>query len=446
MPPLRRLPAFQLWNNLTMKNSSMSFSPPQLSFAGLLALACWAWFWGQAAWVEACNIPVFRYALEQWPSDAYQAFVFHRGSLSETENAAIEQLRPNFSGATPPANLEVRLVDLDRLSDGSLRQLWEAQAPSEPKLPWVVLTYPPAETEQRVAWAGPLNPESVKKLVDSPARQEISKKLLTGDSIVWVLLASGNEAKDKAAAQQLQTFLAKLEKTLLPSMPLPVPAPEGLGLNEIPTTSGEGPATGELGPADPVLALKFPVVRIARSDPAEAVLVKILLHTEKDLEPCEDPMTFPVFGRGRVLYAVVGRGINEANVADACSFLVGPCSCEVKNQNPGTDLLMAVDWERGLPATLGSDVTQPPLTSFSALMSQPEEQEMKASAPAEVAPAPAPQPSHSENGAAAPSRLAGEPGPSVFLRIGLVLAAVAAWVGLATLWMLRRKTRGGPRP
>ena len=39
------------------------------------------------SWVSAaalpCNIPVFRYALERWPSDDYQLVVYHKGPLPE---------------------------------------------------------------------------------------------------------------------------------------------------------------------------------------------------------------------------------------------------------------------------------------------------------------------------------------------------------------------------
>ncbi|MFT5104551.1 MAG: hypothetical protein ACI9UA_000166, partial [Pseudoalteromonas tetraodonis] len=33
-----------------------------------------------------------------------------------------------------------------------------------------------------------------------------------------------------------------------------------------------------------------------------------------------------------------------------CFFLTGACSCQVKAQNPGWDLLLSADWEKGLLA------------------------------------------------------------------------------------------------
>ena len=69
-------------------------------------------------------------------------------------------------------------------------------------------------------------------------------------------------------------------------------------------------------------------------------------------------MAFPVIGRGRVLYALVGKGIFRDTIAMASRFVVGPCSCQVKDQNPGFDLLLAVDWDEKLG---GSVISKPPI-------------------------------------------------------------------------------------
>ncbi len=62
-----------------------------------------------------------------------------------------------------------------------------------------------------------------------------------------------------------------------------------------------------------------------------------------------------MFGRGRLLYALVGEGINADNISEACQFMAGPCSCVVKDYNPGTDLLMTVDWEASLDNSFVSE-------------------------------------------------------------------------------------------
>jgi hypothetical protein len=41
----------------------------------------------------------------------------------------------------------------------------------------------------------------------------------------------------------------------------------------------------------------------------------------------------------------VGKGIKHETIDEAASFLIGSCSCQVKEKNPGADLLMTVDWK-----------------------------------------------------------------------------------------------------
>jgi len=104
------------------------------------------------------------------------------------------------------------------------------------------------------------------------------------------------------------------------------------------------------------------MLRLARDDRSEEVLVRMLLHSEDDLNETKEPMAFPIYGRGRVLYALVGKGINDETVDDACSFLTGPCSCIIKEQNPGLDLLLSVDWERLVNPIMTAGLEMPELT------------------------------------------------------------------------------------
>ena len=51
-------------------------------------------------------------------------------------------------------------------------------------------------------------------VIDSPKRRELARRLLKGDSTVWLLLESGNQAKDEAASKKLIGRLLALEKEL----------------------------------------------------------------------------------------------------------------------------------------------------------------------------------------------------------------------------------------
>ena len=82
----------------------------------------------------------------------------------------------------------------------------------------------------------------------------------------------------------------------------------------------------------------------------------MLVRCEPDLADRSDPIVFPVFGRGRALLPLIGAGITEKNIQDAAAFLVGPCSCQVKELNPGFDLLLSADWD-SLLSTNGQQLT-----------------------------------------------------------------------------------------
>lgn len=298
----------------------------------------------------ACSIPVFRYALERWQPDAYHLLVYHRSALSETEKAAADRLAvaADQAGRSGPVNVVVRTVDLDAdpaPSDANLYKLADS-----PQLPAAVLAYPAGTRTAKIAWTGRLDDAALASLFDSPVRQQIADRLTAGDSAVWVLLESGDLLKDDAAHKTLTEQLAQQEQKLK----LPI---EDIVADE------------QFQPDVKVaLKLKFSVIRLSRDDPAEAMLVHMLMSSEEDLsEFSAEPMAFPVFGRGRALYALLGAGINEQVIAKACQFLVGPCSCEVKDENPGVDLLMAYDWNEKVVGSVVSDKPLPELTGLSAL-------------------------------------------------------------------------------
>jgi hypothetical protein len=183
-----------------------------------------------------------------------------------------------------------------------------------------------------VAWSGPLTAANVRAVVDSPARREVVKRTAAGESVVWVLLEGGAKAKDDAAAQLLTAELKRLQTTLK------LPEPSRDSMDPADTQGPDGPR--------PALKLAFSLVRVSRAAPGEHVFVDLLTHTEEDLtgQYAGEPMAFAIFGQGRAMFALVGKGINKDNVGEVSEFLIGRCSCEVKDRNPGTDLLIAADW------------------------------------------------------------------------------------------------------
>jgi hypothetical protein len=361
---------------------------------------------------RACNVPVFRYALERWAADPYEVLVYHRGPLAAEDQKRIDALKKRSERQPSNCNFTVELVDVATLpslpalagglaglaggtegtfafgafallgaSDpGSLaadraRLLLEQPASS---WPWVMARYPVTAQASHglfdLVWSGSLHDEAFPNLFDSPARRDIFRRLSLGETAVWLLLESGHPGKDETAARTLHTTLRRLEKELK----LPV-------LTDDPAD--------RLSPGGPPLRMAFSVLRLRRDDPAEQEFVQMLLRTEYDLilhsqvapvlavglagcpitplgpnpylgaaaltrtQDLTVPVAFPVFGRGRVLYALIGAGIHEDTISESAAFLAGACSCTVKRLNPGVDLLMTADWERMLESSPLTNLT-----------------------------------------------------------------------------------------
>ena len=350
----------------------------------------------------ACSIPVFRYALERWPAEPYQAIVLHKGALSAEDQKLVETLRKAATADGAPANLEVQTADCDGKLDKDVEALLKQEVGAE--MPRLVLLYPASLRVEEKAWSGPLGPGLAARLLDSPARRKITSRLLAGDCAVWLLVECGERAKDDAAGKLLREQLAKLETTL------ELPTPEALG--------GFGEEPPEPG-AKRDLKVAFSHLRVSRADKAEQAFLDVLLSIDPEFKKEKEPMAFAIFGQGRALPALVGAGINADNVAEVCAFVVGPCSCQVKAMNPGWDLLMAADWSAAIEGRLVKEPEEPVLTGS-----------VPAPLPKEKVASAAPVP-------AAPSAARA---PSPLLR-NVLLAIVAAVILLAaaSAFVLRRR-------
>jgi len=288
----------------------------------------------------ACNVPVFRYALERWEADPYEIVVFHREPLSVEQEVILAGMEK--AGRDGNANLTVNRVNLAGEVPPPLRLLWNAQ--ENPTSPWMVARYPRQSRIENPAWAGPLTAETVGALLDSPARRDLARKLLRGDAVVWLLLESGDRERDDEAGRLIEAESGKLQQTLK----LPEPSTLDPPMN-----------------ANVPLKIAISIVRVARSDPAERMLVNLLLNRNPKLATGKEAMLFPIFGRGRAIPPAIGPEIRAEALLEMAEFLTGPCSCQVKEMNPGYDLLLTANWS----SLIGYQELQlpepPPLVSMS---------------------------------------------------------------------------------
>ncbi len=262
----------------------------------------------------ACDTPVYRYAMYNWATAPYMFYYFHDGTPAG-EDEETNLLLVELAESEPPLNVVFTTVDLSQ--DEPLEQLPEPvkqcyRSHADGDVPrYLVVTPWGAEL-----FAGRLDTATVRAMVQSPIRTRLGELLTDGATAVLLILTGPDDAENRRAEQ----LAAELS---------------------------ERNAAG-----------KIELLKLSRTDPAERWLVRSLLVVEPDLYDYPDtPMIFAAYGRGRVMPPYVGKGINADNLAECIAFLSGACSCMVKSQNPGMDLLVQWDWESAADTIAATDET-----------------------------------------------------------------------------------------
>lgn len=278
------------------------------------------------ALLAGAAVPLHRCALEDWPAENYQAYVFHHGPLDPADQELVDVL-----ASAPPklgVNLLVSTVDTLKQMEPAIESVWNAQTNTEP--PWLVVLSPRRDTTNAQVWSSALRTPSVGAILGSPARNRIAESLLEGDSAVWLLVECGDTARDETAVDLLAGELKRLENELRPAK------------------------TGPGNPFKSGIPLKphFALIRVTRSDVAEEFLLNTLLATD---DPMQRPMAFPIFGRGRVLPSLTGRHLNEEAIGRHCKLLMGDCTNGIRETTQGSELLLGAHWnsifEKARPVT-----------------------------------------------------------------------------------------------
>lgn len=285
--------------------------------------------------VHACDIPVFRYALERWASDPYIISIVVDSGLNQEEQGILSWLQQQSVEGGGHSNFTYQVVSASDIP---------AEAVPE-TLPGFLLQYPASDGTQGILLSGRFDRTTIGRVLQSPVRETIASRLLEGQSAVWVMVESGDREKDDTTEATLKSILDELETSLT------LPTKEDRTEEE----------TVQLNDPNQELRIEFSVLRISKTDPDEMALARMLLQSELDLVLyADEPIVFPVYGQGRAHFAFVGKGINRETIRDGAAFLVGPCSCIIKDDNPGTDLLFTADWSGRLKSELVVDKVVPP--------------------------------------------------------------------------------------
>ena len=287
----------------------------------------------------ACETPVYRYATYNWTPSPYRIYYVSRGEPLAADHpvrrAIVELTTAPQDGPRAVANLE--LVEIDAAAENPLEPLpppvrdeagfiLERATRAEdgaamPELPRFAVVLPNGYP----VYEGPLSGGDVRAIADSPTRRKVVELLAGGKATVMVLL-EGEKDEDNASAEKLiaATIARAAEGELSP------PPDPALSTTE----SGAKPAQVDVG-----------TIRVRRDDPDEKWFAMSLLHVEPDIDQRTEPMVFSVYARGRVNPPAIGTGISAEELERQVRFVLGPCACTVKHDNPGMDLALVADWD-----------------------------------------------------------------------------------------------------
>lgn len=291
-----------------------------------------------------CNIPVFRYALERWPSDDYQLVVYHKGPLPQQAEKDLKKIESsiaaskaqNAAGESKFCNLAVVRLDVNGLASNSpeprmqeLLKHWKSELSQQSlEKPFAELRTAPISGRTLVVWSGELSAWDSTVMLSSPVRGQLCQNLMRGDAVVWLMIRSKDEGKNAAARK----VLVEKNKELTQQIELP----DGVGL-----------PGSELFSEVPLL-MDFTIAEVARDDAKERFLLSLFQRFDSDAFESDEPLFIPVFGRGRALEVIPASRLDAGMIGDLTAFLCGACSCQVKERNPGFDLLLTMPWQEKL--------------------------------------------------------------------------------------------------
>jgi hypothetical protein len=338
-----------------------------------------AWLSSPAA-VEACNTPVYRYAMNYWAPTPYYVFYLYENEVDPADadiQARLKAIDVAGPDSANVATIEVDMADPEEKKrlDSLVKERWEKHGGKTP----MHLLFSPWGVE---LFAGRLDTATLDALLESPKRKQLAELMHEGNATVLMLLPGSDQKANNRAREAVKKIVAQVNESAdevdaeleaarkEAEAAAEEQAAEKQGDSGEATEGPEGEAGDEaIDPyADPygdpyampgqdptaqALPMRIAWVELDPNNAKEKWLRQMLGAIEELPEDLADqPQVFALYGRGRALEPYVGEGITVENLQYCLEFLGGACSCMIKEQNPGQDLLFSWDWEataRSLP-------------------------------------------------------------------------------------------------
>ena len=301
--------------------------------------------------VEPASAPVAvkRGGLGKSNPDYYRAVVIYDAETPGESDEGIKAIQAKTEDKIKSLNLLIRKIDMAGKVDIDEKTAELLKLLKPEKYPFTIIYFPESSDIEKPLWTGRMTLEEAGMIGDSPARREIARRLLKGESAVWLLIESAIEYKDY-----------KVLKLIMEEI-------NGIRGNPSDNETALPPETdGGKEKNKPGNQVKMSIIRISRDDVSE----KLLLNLLNDIEPeimnvSNEPVLVPIYARGRILELLSDDEINRDNIRSTVEFLAGAGVDREKGPNPGTSLLLSVNWDGFASGKLSVDEELPALREYS---------------------------------------------------------------------------------
>jgi hypothetical protein len=300
--------------------------------------------------------------------------VYFKQGTPQASDGQLARLVGKLSEGDSAANVVLDTFDPahDKIEEmpEPVQAAWKAREDAAPA--YVVLTPQGVEL-----FAGRLESSLLRPMTDSPVRQKLCRQLDGGKAVVFLFVPGKDPAENRRAQRAVEDLIAQPGVAAIVAPPgvaagangapagandaaavcpgggggIVSPGGQAGGVSPGGHAGGVSPGghAGQRDSAEELIAQPLPVklglIEVLRSDPAETWLIRAMMTIEPDLAGLVDqPMVFAVYGRARMLEPYVGKGITVDNLTQLVQFVAGACSCQVKDSNPGLDLLTTWNW------------------------------------------------------------------------------------------------------
>ncbi|MFA6293809.1 MAG: hypothetical protein WC637_18620, partial [Victivallales bacterium] len=159
----------------------------------------------------------------KWKADHYRALVIYDDENKMEADEGVRAIQDKIGDKMKSLNLALRKINITSKDNVDEKTADVLKLLKPEKFPFSIIYFPENSDVENPLWAGAMTPEEAGIIGNSPARREMARRLLHGESAVWLLIEAGIDYKDyrilKLLSEEIKNIgnVAPVAETPLPS-------------------------------------------------------------------------------------------------------------------------------------------------------------------------------------------------------------------------------------